>query len=568
MGREDFLIGQMLIREGLIKPEELEVALREQKKRGGFICSILARMGFAPEEKVFSVLARQLNIPFVKISEEEVSSEAIFRVPAKFAFHYKLMPLRLEKDTLVCAISDPLNVQILDDMKLFLGLEIKTLLATEKDILENIHKYYGIGAETLEEMVSKGRVTSEIKEKEKEDLKTIREEASVIKFVNQLLLKAVQERATDIHIEPFEDELRVRFRIDGILYPVPISPSIKYFHSSIVSRIKIMAHLNIAERRLPQDGRIKIKVGREELDLRVSIVPTIFGESLQIRILSQRELLDLERLGLMPEDLKVVEELIRLPHGIIFVTGPTGSGKTTTLYACLKKINSENIKIITIEDPVEYQLSGVVQLQVNFKIGLTFAYQLRAVLRHDPDVLMVGEVRDYETAEIAIRSALTGHLVFSTLHTNDASGAVTRLIDMGVEPFLVSSSLECVIAQRLVRVLCPECKEKVPLKKAWKEGLKIRIEEVLSEVYEARGCSLCNHTGYRGRTAIYEILKLNGKIREMILEKASAQEIKKEAIRMGMKTLFADALRKVKMGITTLSEVVRVTQKEMLSEEV
>ncbi|MFC1755484.1 GspE/PulE family protein, partial [Thermoproteota archaeon] len=434
--------------------------------------------------------------------------------------------------------------------------------------LENIHKYYGLGAETLEKMVSE-REEEEVdsKAQKTEDLDSLTEEASVIKFVNQILLKAVEERATDIHIEPFEDELKVRFRIDGILYPTTIPATIKYFHSAIISRVKIMSQLNIAERRLPQDGRMKVKVQNYELDLRVSVVPTVFGESVQIRILSQQSSLVLEKLGLARSNLDVIDSVIHLSHGIIFVTGPTGSGKTTTLYASLKKINSNKVKIITIEDPVEYQLLGVTQIQVQSKIGLTFAQGLRSVLRHDPDVLMVGEVRDYETAEIAIRSALTGHLVFSTLHTNDAAGAVTRLLDMGVEPFLVSSSLECIVAQRLVRTICPSCRTKIKPDKKLLQELHLDAGKSL-ELFEGKGCEICKFTGYKGRTAIHEVLRMNEDIRQMVIEKASSQVIKRKAVEQGMKTLIQDGWQKVVEGMTTISEVVRVTQREILSEDI
>ena len=348
--KDDVLIGQMLIDEGVITPEQLELGLKEQKKTKEFICSILSRLGFSTEEAIFSVLSKQLDIPYSRIKDFQIQPEVISKIPAKFAFHYKLMPLKIEEDVLTCAVTDPLDVQVLDDIKLLLGYQVKAILAGEKDILENIHRYYGVGAETLEKMVSEKKDTyEEISFLEKaQDLEALTEEASVIKFVNQLLLKALEDRATDIHIEPFEDELRVRFRIDGILYPIAIPATIKYFHLAIISRIKIMAKLNIAERRLPQDGRMKIRIGDQELDLRASIIPTVFGESVQIRILSQRALLELEKLGLLPQDLEIIESVIRQPHGIIFVTGPTGSGKTTTLYASLKKINSENTNIITI----------------------------------------------------------------------------------------------------------------------------------------------------------------------------------------------------------------------------
>jgi type II secretory ATPase GspE/PulE/Tfp pilus assembly ATPase PilB-like protein len=387
--------------------------------------------------------------------------------------------------------------------------------------------------------------------------------------VNQILSEAISARATDIHLEPYQNELRTRFRIDGVLYNINIPETIKYFHAAIVSRIKIMAQLNIAEHRMPQDGRMKIKVEGEELDLRISTMPTAFGEAVHLRILSQRFFLELEKLGLFPEEMGVIEGMLKKAHGVVFVTGPTGSGKSTTLYACLARINSEAVKIITIEDPIEYQLRGVNQIQVNPKIGFSFATGLRHILRHDPDVMMVGEVRDYETAEITIRAALTGHLVFSTLHTNDAAGGVTRLLDMGVEPFLLSSSLECLIAQRLVRTICPKCK--IPAHNA--QELMAQIKNDLSgpvgtpEISEGKGCEECRFTGYRGRTAIYEILPVTESIRGLILSHSSSQQIKQKAVSDGMRTLRQDGLRKVLMGLTTFSEVVRVTQQEELDEE-
>jgi len=566
--RDNILIGEMLIEEGVITSEQLEIGLREQKKTKDFICTALINLGFASEDKILSVLSRKLKIPYVRIKDVKIPLDLINRIPAKFALHYKLMPVELDGNLLTCAVTDPYNIQVLDDIKLLLGYDIRAVLAGEKDILEGIHKYYGVGAETLEKMASENKEEDTSLVTKTEDLEDLAEDASVIKFVNQILIKAVQDRATDVHLEPFENELKVRFRIDGILYPASIPTTIKYFYSAIISRIKIMAELNIAEKRLPQDGRIKVKIQDTELDLRVSIMPTVHGESVQIRILSQQVFLELEKLGFLPEDRKILESVIELPHGIIFVTGPTGSGKTTTLYASLKKLNSNEEKIITIEDPVEYQLDGITQIQVLPKIGLTFAMGLRSVLRHDPDVLMVGEVRDYETAEIAIRCALTGHLVFSTLHTNDAAGAITRLIDMGVEPFLVSSSIECLIAQRLVRTICDKCKTKIKLDKKLVEEMGIKEGSDRIEIFEGKGCDECKFTGYKGRTAIYEIIRINEDIRQMIIAKATSQEIKKKAMEQGMKTLFMDGWQKVLLGITTIGEVKRVTQKEAVDEDI
>lgn len=565
--KSNILIGQMLIDAGVITPEQLDAGLKAQKKPGSFICSTLIKLGFAKEEGVFSILSKQLNIPYVNLKEIEISPEVINKVPAKFASHYKIIPIALKENKLTIAVTDPLDTRLLDDIRLLLGLEVEAYLAGEESILEAIHKFYGIGAETLEKMVEEKMATAELGEKLKletaEDLEALSEDASIINFVNQVFLQAIQERATDIHLEPFEDELRVRFRIDGVLYDTSVPPTIKYFYPAIISRIKVMAGLNIVERRLPQDGRIKVKVSNSELDLRVSVLPSSFAEAVHIRLLSPVFFLDLEKLGLSSQDLKIIESVIKRAHGIIFVSGPTGSGKSTTLYACLSKINSPEVKIITIEDPIEYQPRGIIQIQVLPAIGLTFATALRSMLRHDPNVMMVGEVRDYETAEIAIRAALTGHLVFSTLHTNDACGAVTRLLDMGVEPFLASSSLECVIAQRLVRLICPDCKTAIPPKKEIFEQFGPQDLDFSGvTLFEGKGCQKCKFTGYLGRTGIYEILLITEPIRDLILRRTSSQEIKKKALSLGMHTLRQDGLEKILKGLTTTSEVLRVTQQE------
>lgn len=566
MRRDDILIGQLLVDEGVISAEQLETGLREQKKTGELICTTLVKLGYAPEFKIFDVLSRQLNISYVKLKNVDIDPLVIQKVPAKFASHYRIIPLDFKNNILTIAMADPLDIRTVDDIKLLLGLEVKAVLSSEPEIQASIRKYYGLGAETLEDIVAQKSTVGDLQvsRQKVEDLEVLAEDASIIKFVNQILSEGIKDRATDIHLEPFANELRTRYRIDGVLYDINIPDTIKYFQAAIVSRIKIMASLDIAEHRLPQDGRIKIKVQDQELDLRVSILPTAFGEAVHIRILSSRFFLELEKLGLLPEDLKILEGVIKRPHGIVFVTGPTGSGKSTTLYACLAKINSSGIKIITIEDPIEYQLRGVNQVQVVPQIGFNFANALRHMLRHDPDVMMVGEVRDYETAEIAIRAALTGHLVLSTLHTNDAAGAVTRLLDMEIEPFLVSSSLECLIAQRLVRVICPKCKVPVKSPEEIISRIKgdIKVDPAKIEIFEGKGCEECRFTGYRGRTGIYEVMPVSEPIREMIVARASSQQIKQKAIAEGMRTLRQDGLQKVIQGVTTYTEVVRVTQQE------
>jgi len=567
--KDSILIGQILINEGIITSEQLEKGLKEQKNTGDFICTTLVKLGFSPEEKIFNVLSRQLNLAYIRLRDRCIPAEVIQKVPAKFVSHYKVMPVEFKDNCLIVAMTDPLDVRTLDDIGLLLNLQVKAVLATELEIEDAIRKYYGVGAETLEKIMSQKGSAGDVQvigsSEEAEDLEAMAEDASIIKFVNQILSEAIKDKASDIHFEPFYDELRTRFRIDGILYDINIPESIKYFHPAIVSRIKIMAQLNISERRLPQDGRIKIKISEETVDLRVSILPTAFGEAVHIRILGSGFFLDLEKLGLASENLSILEKVIKKPHGIIFLTGPTGSGKSTTLYACLSRINSSAVKIITIEDPIEYQLKGVNQSQVMSQIGFSFAIALRHMLRHDPDVMMVGEVRDFETAEIAIRAALTGHLVFSTLHTNDAAGAVTRLLDMGIEPFLVSSSLECLIAQRLVRLICPHCK--APLSQEKRNELFEQLKDTALvdkevELFEGKGCQECRFTGYRGRTAIHEILIVTESIREMIVNRASSQQIKQKAVSGGMRTLRQDGLRKVLAGLTTFTEVLRVTQQD------
>ncbi|MBN1872568.1 MAG: type II secretion system ATPase GspE [Candidatus Omnitrophica bacterium] len=562
------LLGRLLVQKQLINTRQLDEGLKEQRKSGGFLGSVLVKLGYISQDSLLSVLAEQLGVEYVKLKNRNIQPGIIEKVPAKFASHYKLIPVDMENDVLVIAVTNPLDVHTMDDVKLLLGYDTKPVLASEDDIVEAIRKYYGVGADTIEKMMAgtEAREDLSIQGPKTEDIEDMAQDASIIKFVNQVFLQAYKDRATDIHIEPYEDEMKVRYRIDGVLYDTTIPPTIKHFQSAIISRIKIMSNLNIAERRLPQDGRIRIKVAGDELDLRVSILPTPFGESVNIRLLSTSMRFSLGSLGLLDKDLVLMEELIKKPHGIIFVTGPTGSGKTTTLYACLNKINSSEKKIITAEDPIEYQIKGVTQVQVQPQIGLTFAQGLRSMLRHDPDIMMVGEVRDFETAEITIRVALTGHLVFSTLHTNDAAGGVTRLLDMGIEPYLVSSSVECFVAQRLVRLICPVCKvELKPSKEVIRElGIEGAGKSAGLTFYEGKGCEECKHTGYKGRTAIYEILPIDSEIRNLIMSRKSVDVIKEKAVKSGMRTLRQDGWEKIKRGLTTPAEVLRVTESEAI----
>lgn len=565
------LLGQILVKMGHLDPDDLDMALREHHKTGGRIGEILLKMQLVSEEDLLKALAHQLGMQFVKISEIEISPEVVKRVPAKLVTHYQLLPIEQNNGALKVAVSDPLDMHTLDDLRMVLNMEIEPVVSTKKEIGEGIKRYYGIGADTMEELMDDAKTeVLDIETKEAENIEDMAEDASIVRFVNQIISEAFHDRATDIHVEPYEDELRIRYRIDGMLYEAQIPQAIKRFQSAIISRIKIMADMNIAERRMPQDGKIKVKMGDIDYDLRVSSVPTPYGESIAIRILSKdSELCKLDLLGFDDNHQKMLREMINKPHGIVLITGPTGSGKSTTLYAALSEINTFEKKIITIEDPIEYRIIGTTQIQVNAPIGLTFARILRNVLRHDPDVIMVGETRDPETAKITIQTALTGHLVFSTLHTNDAAGAITRLEDMGIEPFLIASSVEGILAQRLVRVLCKECKVSFRPKDGLIRQVNMTMEPPESIDFKRQvGCESCRYTGFRGRTAVYEIIKLNEELRRNIVSNASANVIKKIALEHGTKPLRYDGWLKVKSGITTIEEVLRVSMEDEFTEAI
>ena len=489
----------------------------------------------------------------------EVSQAALSRLPAKAVNHYKVFPVKFENGILTVAMSNPWDISILDDLAMVAHAHIQPVLAVEKDIIEAIREHYGLGAETIERMMSDTQMmTADAPVTEAID--TASSEASISQFLNQILFQAHRDNATDIHIEPFGDELRIRYRIDGELYDAQVPENIRFFKDALISRIKILSNLNIAEKRLPQDGRFKVKVENTDMDLRVSFLPTAYGESCVIRLLNTFRLYNFEELGIIGQERRQLDVLIHKPHGIVFLTGPTGSGKTTTLYSCLAAINAEDTKIITVEDPVEYQLKGAVQVQANPAIGLTFAAALRSILRNDPDVIMIGEVRDFETAQIAIQMSLTGHLVFSTLHTNDAASGITRLIDIGIEPYLIASSVECFLAQRLVRLLCPACKKTTPLTDTIKKEFELSSITQDPVIYEAAGCKECRMTGYSGRQAICEFLILTEKTRAMVTARANSREIKHQAILDGMKTLRQHGWEKVVSGLTSPSEVLRVTE--------
>ena len=560
-------LAEILIEKGWITRPQLESALQESQRSGELIGKTLLRLGLVTQEQVLEALAAQLSLPFYpSLKDVTVPEQVIKAIPARFVWHYKFMPLALTGKTLTVAVSDPLAVWVTEDLKLNLGYNIERVLATEKEILSAIRRSYGVGSETVEQILTRdvtatkeAKEAQEAKVQEIEDVERSAEDASVITLVNQILSEAVTSRASDVHIEPFRERVRVRYRIDGILYEMRMPDEMRYLHSAIVSRIKIISRLNVVERRLPQDGRAIIKIQDQQVDLRISIIPGLYGENVVIRILPMQMLLDLGDLAFLPDDLPRLEALVQQPHGIIFLTGPTGSGKTTTLYACLSRLNKESVKIITIEDPIEYELPGIMQFQVKPEIGLTFAAALRSILRHDPDIVMVGEVRDLETAELAIRTALTGHLIFSTLHTNDAASGATRLLNIGIEPYLVASSVNAFISQRLVRLICPSCKTE----RKDKERLPHWFRDL--PVYYGKGCEACKSIGYQGRTAVHEIMLVTEPIQELIIRKASAAQIKQQAKSFAFRTLFEAALEKVKLGLTTPEEVLRITEPEELT---
>ena len=558
-------LGQILLETTSLDEEALQAALAIQQERGGRIGEILINQKLVTEEEVFQALSRQLNIPYwPEIADEKLDLELLRTVPINFCKRHTLLPLKSEGETVQVAVSDPLDLAPMDDLQLLLRKPVQAVLARPTKVLHAINRSYDLISETAEKMVEDlheeelDLLTTELEEPK--DLLDASDEAPIIRLVNSILYNSVKQRASDIHIEPFEKELVVRFRIDGVLYDMVRPP--KRFQSSTISRIKIMAGMNIAEKRLPQDGRIRIKIGGKDVDIRVSVIPTAHGERIVMRLLDRTQvLLRLEEIGITGRKLEQIRKLIRRSYGIMLETGPTGSGKTTTLYAALSEINTPDKNIITVEDPIEYQLKGVGQIQVNPKIDLSFARGLRAILRQDPDVIMVGEIRDLETAEIAIQASLTGHLVLSTLHTNDAPTAITRLVDMGIEPFLVSSSLTGVVAQRLIRVLCPLCKEPyVPTDDELKEIQVDRYQLQNGHFYRRGGCQKCSDTGYLGRSGIYELLMVDDEIQNLILKGADANVIRKAAVAKGMTTLRQDGAEKVVAGITTVQEVARVSQ--------
>ena len=565
-------VGQALVQSGLLDEEGLERYAAEALRAGVKLTVHLVRSGVLKSHDILKALSAHFHFDVVSLKAVTVDKAVIERVPVKFATYYQFMPITIEKQKLTVAIAEPLDIYSQDEVRAHLGLEPKFVLASPWDIEEALKKYYGFASDTIDQIMTKEpkRFRKEPRSQDGaiEDIERQSEDPTVTKLVNQIILEAYQKRATDIHIEPYRSKVRFRYRIDGALIDANLPQEARHFLAAILSRIKIMAELSITEKRKPLDGSAVVRVGEQALDLRVSTIPTLHGESMVIRLLpTTSELLNLEKLGFNADNARYFRELVRRPHGVIFVTGPTGSGKTTTLYACLNEINDPDRKIITIEDPVEYEMDNITQIQINADVNFGFADGLRSILRHDPDILMVGEVRDTETANIAIRTALTGHLVFSSLHTNDAASAVTRLVDMGVEPYLVASSVQAFVAQRLVRVICPHCKEEdtAPLTEIRQEIAQSLggVDPSGIRIFRGRGCDACNNTGYYGRTAIYEILELNERVRAVILEKPRAEEIKRAAVASGMRTLRQDGWKNVAAGITTPAEVMNVTMKEV-----
>jgi general secretion pathway protein E len=545
-------LGEMLISRQLLTPDDLSRALELQRERGEKIGKILVDSGFCAARDVIGALSEQLGVPLVSIDGPPAVSPELEKLSPRFLRQFRCLPVALRDSTVTLAMADPLDFETVAAVRTFTGLKIESVLAPEAEIVDAVDRYYGEAARSASPggatYVSDDGTANE----DLEHLRDMASEAPVIRLVNAMIAQAVEKRASDIHIEPFEKEFRVRYRVDGVLYNQEQPP--KELKAAIISRVKLMAKLNIAERRLPQDGRIKIKTLGREVDLRVSTLPTLYGESVVMRLLdrSAGEFYDLQRLGFDTHMLRRMEHYTSLPHGILLVTGPTGSGKSTTLYSALKRINHPDKKIITIEDPVEYQMDGINQIHVNTQIGLTFAAGIRHIVRQDPDVIMIGEIRDRETADTAIRAALTGHFVYSTLHTNDAPSAVTRLTDMGVENYLISSSLVAVLAQRLVRVICKHCRESA--------GAQMTPFGDVIETFRGAGCDRCFGSGYTGRVGIFELMELNEDIRRKIIGNEDAVSLTAAARANGMRNLREDGWLKVSEGITTIDEVLRVTQ--------
>lgn len=560
-----------LANQGLLNAEAVDRICAMHRDGVSLDDSLLHQVDLVDEKVgILRALAAEFTLPFVDLSDHQPNPDLLAQFPARVLLQYQLLPLEQQNGSILVATSRVFDTAGLDELRLSTGKSCNPVVAAPHELDRCLKQALGVGADTVQTLVADAKQGGvqilANDESEDVDLAEIAQDASIIKFVNQMLTEAIERRATDVHIEPFENQLRVRYRVDGVLQDANIPAQTGQLHAAIVSRLKIISHLDIAEKRLPQDGRIKLRIDTREIDVRVSVIPMLHGEAIVLRLLDRSAtLLGLERLGMSVSNCRQFERTLGLPHGIILVTGPTGSGKTTTLYAGLSQINDVERKIVTIEDPIEYHLAGINQIQVSTKTGLTFARGLRSILRHDPDVILIGEIRDAETAQIAVQASLTGHLVFSTLHTNDAPGAQTRLIDMGVEPYLVASSLELVLAQRLVRLICAACREPI----AVDEAVQLREQfgvDLPDSLYQGRGCAECQGTGYRGRTGIFEMMPVDRSIRDLVLQRSSAGDIREVAVANGMSTLSQDGWRLVREGKTTPEEVLRVSKDEMVND--
>lgn len=579
----------LLRKTGLLNETQLQRVLELAHTGNRRIAEIVATEGIAREDDFLKALGQVLHIPFVQLTGLAADAAILSRLPTKAVFQYTVFPMAEQNGVLQVVTNDPFDSGLVDALRLASGKRVRLHLATGTDISGAIKKFYGVGADTVDRLIQDDRIEVAPQDGNllKMDLESQDEEASIVKFVNQIVWEAFHERATDIHMEPMENSLRIRYRVDGVLHQTPLPAQLTRFQAAIISRIKVMANMDIAEKRLPQDGRIGLRIQGEDIDIRVSTMPTVYGESVSLRLLMRgKEFIGLEQLGMRQSDATTIKRLIQKPNGIILVTGPTGSGKSTSLYAYLHEINTIDQRIITVEDPIELEMAGINQINVKGDIGLSFATALRHILRQDPDVIMIGEIRDFETAEIAIRASLTGHLVFSTLHTNDAAGAITRLLDMGVEPFLVASSLEAVVAQRLVRRLCPACRKPAHIDRSYLNQIAFPVDALARNVavqdvpentnkslppmvryvsqgrmiYDAAGCEKCRSTGYVGRTGIYEVLEIIEPIEAKIIERASSHAIKQVAVANKMQTLRDDGFCKVLDGITSLEEVIQASE--------
>jgi type II secretory ATPase GspE/PulE/Tfp pilus assembly ATPase PilB-like protein len=559
-GTNDAVISAILRKTALFSDSQIQQIISAERDTDEDFVALIVRLGLAREDDLLAKIAPAVGLTFTKIAEVEPAQEAIQKLPARAVYQYGVLPISLQGNLLTVATAEPFNTTLSDGLRLASGCQIRLTLAPRTDIQKFAQKFYGVGADAVEKMLEDGRyeVDTENATISKHDLSDMGQEVSIVRFVNQIIAEADKQGATDIHFEPMEEELRIRYRIDGLLHKVDVPLQLNRLKSAILSRLKVMANMDIAERRMPLDGRIGIRLNGQDIDIRVSTMPTVYGESVSLRLLQKSEnFVRLSELGMSESDQRVIDKVINRPNGILLVTGPTGSGKSTSLYAFLHEINKIDVRIMTAEDPIEYEMAGINQVLVRQDIGLTFARILRSFLRQDPDIIMIGEIRDAETAEIAINASLTGHLVFSTLHTNDAPGAFARLVDMGVEPFLVASAVAAVMAQRLIRKLCPHCRRPEPLDMAlWEKA----VPPPSRTVYAAVGCERCARTGYRGRGGIFEMLQVVDEIESLIINRRSSGEIKQSAIKQGMQTLRDDGWGKIFQGVTTVEEVLRATE--------